>query len=180
MGDSITEGTIVEWTAAVGQAVKEDDVVAMVETDKVTVEIKAEMDGVVSQHFGEVDENVEVGADLYEIDTEAEATVSGSASPQEQPDEPEKSEPEEVAVAAAAPTPATNATQRTPSIKFLGKDGWAKRLSADDEPDTVLVGYHPMYGRPSFSEAEMDALILGGANLEPEVVAEVGWAQLRV
>ena len=79
MGDSITEGTIVEWTAAVGQAVKEGDVVALVETDKVTVDIKAERDGVVVQQFGEVDDTVEVGADLYELDTEAEATVEASA-----------------------------------------------------------------------------------------------------
>ena len=54
MGDSITEGTIVEWTASVGQAVQDGDVVALVETDKVTVEIKAEMDGVIVQHFGNV------------------------------------------------------------------------------------------------------------------------------
>lgn len=43
-----------EWTAAVGQAVKADDVVALIETDKVTVDIKAEVDGVIVQHFGEV------------------------------------------------------------------------------------------------------------------------------
>lgn len=54
MGDSITEGTIVEWTAAVGQAVQPDDVVALVETDKVTVEIKAELAGVLTQQFGQV------------------------------------------------------------------------------------------------------------------------------
>lgn len=54
MGDSITEGTIVEWTAQIGQLVKEGDVVALVETDKVTVDIKAEMDGVVVEQFGEV------------------------------------------------------------------------------------------------------------------------------
>jgi 2-oxoglutarate dehydrogenase E2 component (dihydrolipoamide succinyltransferase) len=44
----------VEWTAAVGQTVKADDVVALIETDKVTVDIKAEVDGVIVQHFGEV------------------------------------------------------------------------------------------------------------------------------
>jgi len=46
------QGTIVEWTAQIGQGVKDGDVVALVETDKVTVEIKAETDGVVTQHFG--------------------------------------------------------------------------------------------------------------------------------
>jgi predicted deacylase len=38
----------------VGQSVKEDDVVALVETDKVTVEIKASQAGVVTQRFGQV------------------------------------------------------------------------------------------------------------------------------
>lgn len=54
MGDSITEGTIVEWTAQVGQLVKPDDVVALIETDKVTVDIKAEREGVLTKCFGEV------------------------------------------------------------------------------------------------------------------------------
>jgi pyruvate/2-oxoglutarate dehydrogenase complex dihydrolipoamide acyltransferase (E2) component len=44
----------VEWTAEVGQAVKADDVVALIETDKVTIEIKADVSGVISQHFGSV------------------------------------------------------------------------------------------------------------------------------
>ena len=48
------QGTVVEWTAQVGQAVNVDDVVAMVETDKVTVEIKAEVQGVVTQQFCKV------------------------------------------------------------------------------------------------------------------------------
>jgi glycine cleavage system H lipoate-binding protein len=49
-----TQGTIVEWTIPIGHAVKEGDVVALVETDKVTVDIKADYDGVVTQHFGAV------------------------------------------------------------------------------------------------------------------------------
>jgi len=44
----------VEWTVQVGQAVQEEDVVALIETDKVTVDIKATMAGVVTQHFGAV------------------------------------------------------------------------------------------------------------------------------
>ena len=43
-----------EWPAAVGQAVSEGDVVALVETDKVTIDIKAEIDGVITAHYGEV------------------------------------------------------------------------------------------------------------------------------
>lgn len=48
------QGTVVEWMVQPGQAVQADDVVAMVETDKVTVEIKADISGVVTKHFPEV------------------------------------------------------------------------------------------------------------------------------
>ena len=45
------QGTVVEWMVEPGQAVQPDDVVAMVETDKVTIEIKADIAGVVTKHF---------------------------------------------------------------------------------------------------------------------------------
>eukprot|EP00913_Durusdinium_trenchii_P027803 g26071.t1 len=44
-GESITEGTIAEWTAKVGENVKKDQVIATIETDKVTVDVKAPQDG---------------------------------------------------------------------------------------------------------------------------------------
>lgn len=50
----LVQGTIVEWTAQVGQAVQEEDVIALIETDKVTVDIKAEMSGVITEQFGQV------------------------------------------------------------------------------------------------------------------------------
>ena len=48
------QGTVVEWMVEPGQAVAPDDVVAMVETDKVTIEIKADISGVVTKHFSAV------------------------------------------------------------------------------------------------------------------------------
>jgi biotin carboxyl carrier protein len=50
----LMQGTIVEWTVDVGQAVQEGDVIALIETDKVTVDIKAKSSGVVTQRFGNV------------------------------------------------------------------------------------------------------------------------------
>jgi 2-oxoglutarate dehydrogenase E2 component (dihydrolipoamide succinyltransferase) len=195
MGDSITEGTIVEWTAAVGQTVKADDVVALIETDKVTVDIKAEVDGVIVQHFGEVDDNVEVGASLYEIDTEAEGTVAAPA-------EAHAEESEATIENATAPgvnedptpveaPPTKSLSYRKHSIHFLGKDGWAKRLSGIEEiaPSplssptavvTVQAEIHPMYGRPLFTEKEMEALIMGGAETAPKVVSKSSGARFAV
>jgi pyruvate/2-oxoglutarate dehydrogenase complex dihydrolipoamide acyltransferase (E2) component len=49
-----TQGTIVEWVVQVGQKVNEGDVVCLIETDKVTVDIKAEVGGVIISLFGSV------------------------------------------------------------------------------------------------------------------------------
>lgn len=48
------QGTIVEWAVQVGQKVNEGDVVCLIETDKVTVDIKAEVGGVIVSLFGSV------------------------------------------------------------------------------------------------------------------------------
>lgn len=181
MGDSITEGTIVEWAADVGQAVKEDDVVALVETDKVTIDIKAEVDGVIVKHFAEVDVNVEVGSNLYEIDTEgaetvlppSETSVSDSIGTDAPPSMPSS-------------TVETPGHARIPSIKFLNKDGWNRLKNSVEQPvdastvdsgpfnplatvtlDSSHIG--PSYGRLPFSEREIEALSLGGASEAPVI-----------
>lgn len=114
------------------------------------------------------DETVDVGGDLYEIDTEAAASVSSSevvetdSAPESTPEDPI---PE--AIAASSATQPTTTGHRTPSIKFLGKEGWAKLLSGSPAGGVqVLVGEtDPMYGRPAFTEEEMEALMMGGASL---------------
>ena len=46
LGESITEGTIARWTKNTGDKVACDEVVVIVETDKVTVDIKSTVAGV--------------------------------------------------------------------------------------------------------------------------------------
>lgn len=45
MGESITEGTIVEILKKEGDAVEEDETIAQIETDKVTVDVRAPASG---------------------------------------------------------------------------------------------------------------------------------------
>lgn len=49
VGESITEVQIGEWLKAVGDHVKKDEVLVMIETDKVTVELPAPIAGVLSE-----------------------------------------------------------------------------------------------------------------------------------
>lgn len=192
MGDSITEGTIVEWTAEVGQAVKADDVVALIETDKVTIEIKADVSGVISQHFGSINETVEVGASLYEIDTEGSATVAASSAATASTVVPP--------VEKESVIKSTSEHLRAPSIKFLGKDGWEalrkghgkpipKESSTGAKPKNPhgvslivddSIGKNPMYGRPKFTEAEIEALMTGGATMAPQVLSHSTGAKFKL
>lgn len=175
MGDSITEGTIVEWQAQIGQKVRQEDVIALIETDKVTVDIKATTTGVLTKQFGEIDDNVDVGADLCEIDTDAVATVE-AASTDDPTEETTIKTPEtsssshSTSETTTTPEPITSSSSssspRIPLIKFLGKDGWAAALTVEPE-----VQIPADYGRPPFTDVEMEALITGGANLAPELKA---------
>jgi len=63
-GESITEGTIGEWNVKVGDNVKKGDVIAVIETDKVTVDVKADQDGQVLEILVQADDTCEVGMPL--------------------------------------------------------------------------------------------------------------------
>jgi len=81
MGDSITEGTVVEWTAQVGDGVAVDDVVVVIETDKVSVEVRTPVGGAITEHLAEVDAVVEVGQPLFKVDTAAEGAAKAAPAP---------------------------------------------------------------------------------------------------
>jgi 2-oxoglutarate dehydrogenase E2 component (dihydrolipoamide succinyltransferase) len=83
MGDSITEGTILEWTKSIGEYVNMDDVVVVIETDKVSVDVRSPAAGRLVATFGKPDEVVQVGKPLLSIDTSAvaSAALAGPAAP---------------------------------------------------------------------------------------------------
>ena len=51
MGESVTEGSIVEWKRRVGDYVAEGDPLVEVTTDKVDVEVPASVSGTITQLF---------------------------------------------------------------------------------------------------------------------------------
>jgi len=69
LGDSITTAVLVSWSKEAGDAVKEDDVIAIVETDKVTMDIRAKRAGVFIEGLAAAQSEISVGSPLYKIDT---------------------------------------------------------------------------------------------------------------
>jgi 2-oxoglutarate dehydrogenase E1 component len=68
MGESVTEGTVLEWHVAEGDSVEEGQTVVEVSTDKVDAEVPAPADGTVTKIHVQADEEVEVGKPLADID----------------------------------------------------------------------------------------------------------------
>ena len=130
MGDSITEGTIVEWCVPPGSHVNEGDVLCLVETDKVTVDIKADRDGILIRHLGEVEGVVEVGQGLYVMEADAGAKIATSAqAAMDAVSAVDASLDAGTTASAATSSSSSHSHARKKSIQFLGKEGWRARMT---------------------------------------------------
>jgi len=67
LGESVTEATVGAWLVSEGDAVKKDDVLVELETDKVSVEVRAEEDGVIAKIVAAEGDTVEIGAVLAQL-----------------------------------------------------------------------------------------------------------------
>ncbi len=68
MGESVTEGTVLEWHVAVGDQIEEGSTLVEVSTDKVDAEVPAPVTGTVTELRAAVDDEVAIGAVLAVID----------------------------------------------------------------------------------------------------------------
>jgi hypothetical protein len=151
------------------------------------------------------DETVDVGASLYELDTEGAASAASS-----EVDERIHVETTAEIISTSNQPPSSDIVlgeptlyHREPSIHFLGKDGWAKLKSKSlipekasppsiptatksilglSSPHAISVIYediHPLYGRPIFTDVEIEALIMGFEG-EPDVVRHSTGAKFKM
>lgn len=108
MGESVMEGTVIEWAKSVGDTVEVDETLLEIATDKVDTEVPSPEAGVLVEILVEADETVEVGQPIAIIDTDKDATVDSSddggaeEEAAEEPDEAPEEQPEEEAEPVAA------------------------------------------------------------------------------
>ncbi|WP_420434593.1 2-oxoglutarate dehydrogenase complex dihydrolipoyllysine-residue succinyltransferase [Hyphobacterium sp.] len=67
LGESVSEATVGSWNFSEGDAVKKDDILVELETDKVSIEVRAEEDGTLSKIVAAEGDTVEIGAKLAEL-----------------------------------------------------------------------------------------------------------------
>src|SRR5207302_3508350 len=77
MGESVTEGTILEWLKRVGDTVEADEGVVEVSTDKVDAEVPAPASGVLTKILVQPDETVPTGTVLGEIEVNGASPTAG-------------------------------------------------------------------------------------------------------
>ena len=97
LSESVVEATIAEWLKKEGDAVEAGDVVVILETDKVSLEVTAEQNGILAKILHQEGEDVAAGAVLGQIEGDGSAPVpqkSAEAKPETQaaPAAPAKSE----------------------------------------------------------------------------------------
>jgi 2-oxoglutarate dehydrogenase E2 component (dihydrolipoamide succinyltransferase) len=119
LGESVTEATIGKWFKKPGDAVKQDEPLVELETDKVTLEVNAPASGTLAEIVAKDGDTVGVGALLGQISEGA----AGAA-----PAAPKASAP----AAAPAPAPAAKAGAAMPPSPAAAKVAADAGLSAGD------------------------------------------------
>ncbi|OAN50137.1 dihydrolipoamide succinyltransferase [Paramagnetospirillum marisnigri] len=119
LGESVTEATIAKWFKAVGDAVRADEPLVELETDKVTVEVNAPAAGTLTEITAAVGSTVEVGALLGLLGAAGAAVAAKPAAAAAAP-----------VAAAPAPAKAAEAPAVMPS---------AKKIAADAGVDTAAI-----------------------------------------
>jgi len=177
LGQGMESGVIVRWLKAEGDTIARGDPLYELDTDKVTQEVEAEVDGVLTQIIvaeGEVD----VGATVAMIEGEgAESPDGNSAQPEAQPSAKTTApaaeagpQVEEPAVAEALPLPEPGLRAPEGRAKTVKASPLARRIARERGVDLGSVRGTGPDGRVLAEDVEK-AGTAGGATAAPSPVA---------
>jgi multifunctional 2-oxoglutarate metabolism enzyme len=123
-GESVTEGTILDWSVKVGDAVKDGDTVVEISTDKVDMELPAPADGTITEILAEEGDTVTVGQVIARMVAGA-APPAGGAAPAQS--------------AAGAPTNGDQQRDSAASTESTNISPIARRVAAAEGVDLSRV-----------------------------------------
>ena len=138
VGESVTEGTIVQWLKGVGDHVDRYDPLVEVLTDKVSMEVPSPVAGVITELLAKEGQTIPMGAPIASIQTEdaVESPTPNNTTPAAPAEEPQNIDRTGVLlkdVAPVGPTGAGNvvipATQDTAASEQSGRSRQRRRYS---------------------------------------------------
>ena len=123
MAESLTEGSLKEYTKKVGDFIEKDELLATIETDKIDIEVISPLSGTIAKLNFQPEDTVTVGEELAQIEpgeapaggAAAAAPAADAAAPKEEaaPQKEEAPAPAPKKDAAASPAPASSAPSFT-------------------------------------------------------------------
>jgi len=135
LGESVTEATVARWTKKPGDAVRKDEILVELETDKVSLEVAAPSDGVLSEIAAEEGATVHPGALLGKVSQGAAASAAPA---------PAKAAAAPAPAPQPAPAPAAEARPAAPS---------AQRVIAENRLDAAAIAGTGKDGRITKGDA---------------------------
>jgi 2-oxoglutarate decarboxylase len=134
-GESVTEGTILEWRVQVGDPIRADDTIVEISTDKVDVELPSPGSGIVSEILVEEGETVTVGQVIARISVNGAAPAAPSVA---------ERQPQADDAGAAEQPGASDAAEQPPAASTGAPDGRkispvAARAAAAEGVDLTTV-----------------------------------------
>jgi 2-oxoglutarate dehydrogenase E2 component (dihydrolipoamide succinyltransferase) len=139
LGESITEGTLAQWLKKPGEAVKADEPIASLETDKVSVEVPSPVAGVLTEQLAEEGDNVAVGAVIARIDESATAAA-----------------PPPIAAVAGAESTRTNPAGAGENPQLRGSPHAPEALPDEDAGETSVSDEHITTLSPAVRRAVLE------------------------
>jgi len=118
LGESVTEATVARWTKKAGDAVRKDEILVELETDKVSLEVAAPADGVLSEIAAAEGATVGPGAVLGRVTEGAVAAAPATPKPAAEKPAPAPAPAPVAARAAAAPVLAPSAQRIAAEAKL--------------------------------------------------------------
>jgi 2-oxoglutarate dehydrogenase E2 component (dihydrolipoamide succinyltransferase) len=161
MGDSITEGAIAAVLKQPGDAVAVDEVIAQIETDKVTIDVRAPVAGVVAEVLVAEGDTVVVGQGVCRVDESA--AVSSDAAPKKKGAGGKKK---------AAPTDAVDRTPVTVEVPAMGDSITEGAVAALGKAPGDAVAADEVIAQIETDKVTIDVRAPGNGTLESYAVKE--------
>ncbi|KAK3322076.1 dihydrolipoamide succinyltransferase [Apodospora peruviana] len=121
MAESISEGTLKQWSKQIGDFVEQDEEIATIETDKIDVAVNAPEAGTIKEFLVNEEDTVTVGQDIVRMELGGAPSDGGDKPAASESKEPaakeESSDKEKPAEAPAQPKPETSKPSATPAAQ---------------------------------------------------------------
>jgi 2-oxoglutarate dehydrogenase E2 component (dihydrolipoamide succinyltransferase) len=174
LSESVSEATLMTWKKKPGDAIKEDEILIEVETDKVVLEVPAPASGVLTEIVKADGSMVTSGEPIARIDTEGKGAAAATPAPKA----------EAAAPAAAAAAPAAAASAPAAGSASTAASPAAAKIMADSNVDPSSVSGTGRGGRvtkgDAVSASESGAKPAAAASAAPAQVSLDGRPEQRV